>query len=281
MRVLLCGEHGFIGRHLAAQLRAQGHEVRGLAGLDFCDALSPSHWQPLLQGVDAVVNAVGVLRDTRRRPMALVHTRAPIALFQACAEAGVRRVVHISALALADNPTLYAQSKLAAEQALLQLNERGVLDAVVLQPSIVWGRGGASTELFSQLARWPWLLLPAVAGRCRMQPVSVTDLAAVVPQLLLASAQGRGVLACTGPQVLTLVELLAQIRQRRGLRPALCWTLPERITQLSARLGDAVPVTPWGREALALMSQDNCAPCADFARWLGRAPCAVVPELPA
>jgi uncharacterized protein YbjT (DUF2867 family) len=277
MHILWCGDQGFIGQHLAARLRASGHEVRGLAGLDFCQALSPSRWRPALQGVQAVVNAVGVLRDTRRRPMTLVHARAPLALFQACAELGVRRVLHVSALGLTDQATAYAHTKLQAEQALRALTERGALDGVVLQPSVVMGQGGASTQLFLRLARLPWLPLPAAATRCPVQPVAVADLAAVVEHLLQSTGPWPTTLACTGPQ--TLAELIALLRHHNGLAPATCWPLPEAITRLSAHLGDTLPFTPWCSESLALMSQANGADHTPFAQWLGREPMGVLAAL--
>ncbi|PAT30760.1 NAD-dependent epimerase/dehydratase family protein, partial [Vandammella animalimorsus] len=94
--VLLCGANGFIGRHIAQALRRAGWQVRAASrhsspAVDFTQASTPAHWAPLLHGVQAVVNAVGLLRDSRARPMALVHDAAPRALFDACAAHGLRR----------------------------------------------------------------------------------------------------------------------------------------------------------------------------------------------
>ena len=65
----------------------------------FSKALTAEAWLPHLAGIDAVINAVGVLRDSAGRPLQAMHADAPIALFDACAAAGVRRVVQISAWA--------------------------------------------------------------------------------------------------------------------------------------------------------------------------------------
>lgn len=280
MNILLCGATSFIGRHIHQALSQAGHTVRSLhqplngtgRPLRFTEATCPSRWRPWLEGMDAVVNAVGVLRDSRRAPMEVVHSQAPVALFQAAADAGVRRVLHISALGLSDNPRLYARSKLAAEAALLNLNQRGMLDGVVLQPSVVFGPGGASSDLFLQLARFPWLMLPLAAFTCHIQPVAVEELAEAVLKLTHPASTVHGRLPIVGGQALTLSDFVQALRHQQGLRAARHRPLPRALTHLSATLGDCVPFTPWGHDTLALMSHDNTADASAMASVLGRAP---------
>jgi uncharacterized protein YbjT (DUF2867 family) len=280
MNILLCGERGFIGRHVAAALRAQGHQVRGLRqtvngqpqALDFCEATTPARWRPWLDGVDAVVNAVGVLRDTTRRPLSVVHSRAPVALFQACAELGVRRVVHISALGVDASPTAYATTKLAAETALNQLAAQGQLDAAILRPSVVFGAGGASSEMFRNLAKLPVLSMPAPAFTAKIQPVAVQDVAEAIAALLGPQQAWCGTLACVGPQALSTADFIARLRQEMGKSAALRLPLPQVVGQAMARVGDLVPASPWCSETLSLLSQDNMADATAFSQLLGHAP---------
>ncbi|MBN9408694.1 MAG: NAD-dependent epimerase/dehydratase family protein [Burkholderiales bacterium] len=281
MQVLVCGARGFIGRHIVQALEAAGHGVvRGVsraagAGevtVDFVRDLSPETWLPRLAGIDAVVNAVGILRDTPRRPMQAVHADAPTALFEACARSGVRRVIHVSALAIDGNPTAYAQTKLAAEQALLALNDAGRLDGVVLRPSIVFGPGGDSSQLFLNLGRLPWIVLPRAAIRTRVQPVHVYELAEVVARLAGPALDLRGRLECAGPEAVPLAGFIASLRTQLGHRAPRVTALPDGLTQLSARMGDWVPVTPWGTQALSLLTQDNVGDPAAMTQLLGRAP---------
>lgn len=283
MNILLCGASGFIGRHIHAALTAAGHTVvparshpePGSVAVNFNQDTTPAIWLPRLQGVDAVVNAVGVLRDRPLRPMQAVHTDAPKALFEACAQAGVRRVIHVSALGIQGNPTRYALTKLAAEQHLLALNQTGSLDGVVLRPSVVFGRGGASSELFVNLARLPVWLLPQLMYQTRIQPIAVGDLAQVVVQLLTPTHMGQtDVVACVGPEALPLGDFLDVLRAKMGHKPARRLTLPKGLTHLSARMGDVIPISPWCSETLALLSQDNVAPVAQTQTLLGRQPMA-------
>jgi uncharacterized protein YbjT (DUF2867 family) len=285
MNILLCGASGFIGQEMLQALSQAGHQVvrtrsasannpsttPGSVSVDFARDTKAEVWLPRLAGMDAVINVVGVLRDSSARPIQAVHQTTPCALFDACAQAGVRRVIQVSALGVEGNPTRYARTKLAADQHLLGLLAQGQLDAVVLRPSIVFGAQGHSSKLFMMLARSPMLCLPRAVITAKVQPVAVQDLAQAVVQLLGASSDFAGVLPCVGPSPLTLAALIASLRQQRGHGAATVMPLPEAVTRLSVRLGDHVPWAPWCSETLALLAQDNVAPPAAFAHILGRA----------
>jgi len=280
MNILLTGAGGFIGRHLTRALSAAGHRVCAAVSArsaaqradairtDFARDTRPELWRARLVGIDAVINAVGVLRDSRARPMDAVHRDTPIALFDACIEAKVHRIIQISALGIEDNPTRYASTKRAADAHLLALAERGLCTASIVRPSIVFGYGGASSALFMNLARLPVLWLPA--------PVlsAVTDLAAAVTALLHRPAppgtSRSGVIAVTGPQPLRLAAFIASLRQQLGHRRATVLRLPDVLTRISARLGDWVPVSPWCSETLALLAKDNVGEAAVLRDLLGR-----------
>ncbi|MEN9844294.1 MAG: hypothetical protein RLZZ612_2123 [Pseudomonadota bacterium] len=282
MNVLLLGATGFLGRHIAHALHAQGHEVliptlpHG-ERFNLAQMCTPAAWHSQLQsGVgpdlvpDAVINAVGVLRERAGQPMHAVHALAPIALFTACAELGIRRVIQISALGIDGIATPYAQTKREADAALLALVEQGRLDAVVLRPSIVLGEGGASTALFNTLARWPLLVWPRRARQCQVQPLSVQDVAWGCTRLLVDQAEVTGVLAAVGEERASVPDWVALIRALHGHQPATVCTLPDAWAALSARGGDAIPVTPWGRNTWALLAQDNTAEAEAWRRVLGR-----------
>jgi uncharacterized protein YbjT (DUF2867 family) len=288
MHILLCGADGFIGRHLEKALRREGHRVTAavsarsrraahtatdpVAVVDFARDTQAATWLPRLHGIDAVVNAVGVLRDTPARPIDAVHARTPIALFDACADAGVRRVVHIAALGIDDSASRYAETKRAAESHLLALDEDDDLDAVSLRPSIVFGRGGASSALFVALARLPILPLPGRLLDARIQPVSVHDVADAVASLLDRADGVRGIVECGGPESLTVAEFIASLRYQLGLPAARVVRLSDRVAETSARVGDRLPGVPWCSDTLAMLATDNVVRGEGIASVTGRAP---------
>ena len=279
-KVLLCGAHGFIGQALANQLRKQGLEViaasrSGQPAINFAAMQRASDWLPHLQGVDMVINAVGSLRDqpgsNGARLEALHHT-APRALFDACAQTGVRRVSQLSALGVDGNDTDYARTKRAADAHLLELTAQGQLDGLVVRPSIVIGARGASTQLFLNLAKLPVLVLPAVMRERLIQPVTAAELAEAMQQLLLSPA--TGIVELGGPERLSMAAMIASLRQQAGHAAPMLITLPRFATQASARLGDVVASSPWCSASLTLASHDNCCDPAPMEHWLGRKPTA-------
>ena len=93
MRILLTGSSGFIGQHLHTALVAAGHHVIPIArraGVDMNQLLTSDAWLAYLAKVDVVINSVGIITETQAQTFAKLHTRTPIALFQAAQQmAGV------------------------------------------------------------------------------------------------------------------------------------------------------------------------------------------------
>lgn len=300
MRVLLTGATGFIGRAVAEALLARGHElvcaVREPARLDLgtgawralradlAQAPAAGWWLPHLAGVDAVVNAVGVLREQGDQRFDALHARAPVALFEACAAAGVAKVVQISALgADAAAQSAYHRSKRVADDALRALP----LDSAIVQPSLVYGPGGSSAALFNTLAAAPLLALPQRGGMA-VQPVHLEDVVAGVLALLHGQlrkavpvhqdAAGRAeprtrTIAFVGPKALPLREYLARLRAQLGYvrRP---WVigLPTPLFLAGAALAGRVPGSFLDTDTAGMLLRGNAAPAGDFARLLGRPP---------
>ena len=154
MKVLLFGATGFIGRHVAAHLLCEGHGVvaavrdvesatRRFPGIeavrvDLNRMTMPADWTPLLFQIDAVVNCAGILQSGAGQLAHAIHALAPIALFQACEDAGLQRIVHVSAVSAdSDAGTEYAATKKAADDDLRSRN----LQWVLLRPSLVYASG--------------------------------------------------------------------------------------------------------------------------------------------
>ncbi|MFO1268315.1 MAG: SDR family oxidoreductase [Rubrivivax sp.] len=296
MRVLVCGATGFIGRPLTRALLERGHGVVGAArrpqriassggrsseamAADFTRDVSMAAWLPRLAGIDAVVNAVGILRESRGlhgppgahgQRFEELHVRAPMALFDACLAAGVRRVVQLSALGADEEAaSAYHRSKRRADLHLLSLPLP--LTASVVQPSLVYGPGGASAALFETLASLPLLPLPS-GGLQRIQPLHLDDLVeglCVLVEDPTAAPPGR--IAFVGPQALALSEYLAVLREGMQLPPARVLPVPRPLAQATAAIAGWLPGVPLDREALQMLERGNTGAAEPLARLLGRA----------
>lgn len=284
MKVLVCGAKGFIGGNISRALKQAGHEV--IAGvssrhadalpnsvvIDYAKDTTAQAWLPRLDNVDAVINAVGVLRTSSARPIEAVHQHTPIALWDACVQANIKKVIQISALGAETSQTQYARTKRAADHHLMALADSGKISHNILRPSIVFGKGGASSALFMNLARLPFLVLPKPVLRARVQPVSVLNLAEAIVALLGPSFVQQGIISCTGAEPVLMSDFIASLRQQCGRHPASVLPLPDSLSTLSARLGDLIPGVPWCTETMTMLATNNEDSCADFEALIGHTP---------
>ncbi|MBU0654882.1 MAG: NAD-dependent epimerase/dehydratase family protein [Gammaproteobacteria bacterium] len=272
MKILLTGASGFIGRHILRALEQAGHEVVPVSrrhGVDFKHMLTPEDWLPHLKEVEAVINSVGVIAETRGQTFDTLHHRAPAALFRACVMAGVPRVVQISALGADDQAiTPYQLSKKAADDVLRSLP----LEWFVLRPSLVYGEGGKSSAMFRFMASLP--IIPLVGdGRQRIQPVHVSDVVATVLQCLPA-ASARRTLDVVGAYPLTFVDWLQSMRLEAGRKAAVTLPIPFSLIMATAHVGRFV-VPMLHPDNLRMLQHGNTADVQSLANFLGRMPLSV------
>lgn len=257
MRILLLGAGGLIGSAVAARLERDGHAIvavgrgggpaeRRVAAdrwvrLDLRDATAPEAWLPHLAGIDAVVNCAGVLQAGSRDSPARVHRDMPLALWSACESAGVRRVVHISALGIdRGGITDFSRTKRGGDEAL----ESSALEWAILRPSVVVGRAAyGGSALFRGLAALPVLPVPSEAGP--VDVVQLDDVAETVARLLAPGAPSRVTLELAGPDRLAFAEIVAAYRRWLGWHEARTFVAPGWLMGLAHRSGDALAWLGW------------------------------------
>jgi uncharacterized protein YbjT (DUF2867 family) len=293
MRVLLTGANGFIGAHLTAALITAGHQVvaavRKPAALaarfpgietvaaDMNRDTTPEAWRPRLAGVEAVINCAGVLQGGRGQDMAAIHHLAPAALFDACAAAGVRRVIQISAISADDAAgTDYARTKKQADDHLRGLD----LDWVVLRPSLIYGEGAyGGTAMLRALAAFPFVTPLVGRGEQAFRPLHVEDLARTVLVCLTRDDLARRTLEPVGPKVETIAAIVAQYRAWLGRAPARPLHIPLALIRLLCRLGDFLGRGPLTTTSLKQIEYGNVGQETGFIETIGFRPASLAESL--
>uniref|UniRef100_UPI00333F22CC SDR family oxidoreductase n=1 Tax=Castellaniella defragrans TaxID=75697 RepID=UPI00333F22CC len=278
MKVLVCGASGFVGRAIADRLARDGHQVvRGVRrpaspaeiAIDYMADLSAEQWLARLEGIDAVVNAVGILVERGGQTFECLHAQAPIALFAACRQRDVRRVIQISALGADSRETPYFASKCAADDFLLAQ----ALPAHVIRPSLVYGHDGDSASFFRVMASLPIHPLPA-GGRQALRPIHVDDLSGLVSRLLDAGddADHPACIEAVGGTPVSYREMLGLYRKGMGLPAAIPVGIPAWVMRGTAAIGGWIPSSTLTPETWRMLRRGNTADARQTASVLGKAP---------
>lgn len=191
-------------------------------------------------------------------------------------EQGVQHWVQLSALgADPKHSVAFVGSKGRGDEAVCQIGAAHRMRVLLARPSLVYGRGGASCELFIRLARLPIIALPN-GGCFDVQPVHVADVAQGLADLLTSSLPHGTVLNMTGSRSLTLAQYLSILRQTLHRKPAqhlLPIPLPLLHPMLPlAKLFSNGIVSP---DSFTLLQQGSCADSQVFAELLGCPPLSV------
>lgn len=261
--VLVLGGTGFVGAALCEKLverfgggdarivvpsrrpaRAKAIQMLPTVELVAADVHDDAQLTRLLRRCDAVVNLVAILHGNEQA-FDQVHVQLPRRLAQACTTAGVRRVVHVSALgADMQAPSRYLRSKAAGEAALAS----PAIDLTVLRPSVIFGEGDRFLNLFARLQS-VFPVIPLAGVKARFQPVWVEDVALAIVRCLDDRTTIGETLECCGPEVYTLSQLV-RLAGRCAGHPRPVIGLPGPLARLQALMMELLPGDP-------LMSRDN------------------------
>ena len=215
-------------------------------GADIATLTTPAQWRPLLTDIDAVVNASGVLQNGAGDDVAATQRDAIVALVAACAEAGPRRFVQISAPgAVPDAETAFLRTKGEADAALMASD----LDWTILRPGVVLAPSAyGGTSLLRLLAAFP-LVQPIVLADARVQTVAVDDVAEAVLTALTSDTGGRAV-DLVEDNAHTLEAIVGRVRAWQGFAEARAVIrLPRAVGHGVARFADLAGWLGW-RSAL-------------------------------
>ncbi|MFB4202327.1 N-acetyl-alpha-D-glucosaminyl-diphospho-ditrans,octacis-undecaprenol 4-epimerase [wastewater metagenome] len=292
--VCILGGSGFVGRHIANRLantpvrirvittnRERSRHLLPIPNLELVEAdiHDADTLRREISGFDAVINLVGVLNDEpgRGRGFDEVHVRLVRNLVEGARAAGVKRLLHMSALGAApEAPSRYQQTKAEGERIAMEANRAG-FGVTVFRPSVIFGPEDNFLNQFATMLRMaPFLPLPT--PEARFKPVYVGDVAqAFVNCLNDPDTFGERYELC-GPSVYTLRELVSYCAELIGTNKPIIG-LSDRLSRLQARVMERVPGKPYSMDNYLSSQVDNVCSDDGLAR-LGIHPTAVEAVVP-
>ena len=292
MRIVLVGASGFLGEYFLRALTADKHHcivltraavrhgtVGMLPGVELVqtDVYDISALAAEFSGADAVVSMAGILNESGRsgKGFQKAHVELVDGIIKACQQAGVSRLLHVSALNAGKGSSYYLKTKGEAETLLR--NADG-LNTTIFQPSVIFGRGDDFFNRFAGMLRL-MPLMPLACPKARLQPVFAGDVAAVMAASLEDPMTWGKSYELAGPQSFTLKELVTWTAQRLGLRRRIIG-LPGPLSAGMATVMDFVPGKPFSRDNYKSLKTDNTSSQNGFAYFgiYPRAIDTVVPE---
>ena len=285
--VTVFGAGGFLGRYVAQSLLKTGVRIRA-AERDprrawFLKPLGPlGQFQAVradvtdkasvaaaVQGADAVINLVGILKG----PFHSIHVDGARNVAGAAAAAGVPALVHVSAIgADPEAESRYGRTKGEGEVAV----RAAFPAATIIRPSIAFGQEDNFVNRFANMARF-MPILPVIRPAWKLQPVHAADLGKAIALAALDPQNHAGrTYELGGPNVMTMAELNKWICDTTGRHRPLA-LLPDPVGKAIARLTGWLPMAPITWDQWLMMSRDNVASGPGFAAFgLHPAPLAAV-----
>ena len=301
--IAVTGGTGFVGRHVIARLNAEGYRVRALTRsvdkakrvldvtaiddgrielaegtLDDPDAL-----RHLVNGCDACIHLVGIIRETKNQIFEKVHVDGTRAIVESCRQYNpTMRYVHMSALGVGpDKRAGYRDTKHRAGQIV----QKSGLRWTIIKPGLIHGHDGEFTQMAVEWVRGkapPYLFLPYFSrwkadGFGFEAPVVAPVYVEDVAKLFVSSLSNEGAIESTyelsGSQRLAFPEMLKvyakHLTPAPKDRPAI--GLPWSVAAFQARIAKFVGLgglLPFD-EGMAIMGgrdsvSDNALVVSDF-----------------
>jgi len=276
--ILVTGGTGFVGSRIVARLASEGAKVRVLArsradvpGADLVqgDVRDLSAVVQAARGCDAIIHLVGIIREMGDATFRRAHVDGTRTVIQACHEAGVSRLLHMSALGARPGArSKYHRTKWEAEE----LVRGSGLAATIFRPSVIFGpRSGFITEIRKLLHQGPVILIVG-SGMSLLQPVWIDDVASCFLSALSKPGTSGQSYELGGPEALGFEQLVDLVAEADGVTKPKIHLPPRLIGPAAAVLGRIWSRFPITSDQLAMLLEDSVCDITAMVQTFGIEP---------
>ncbi len=269
--VTIFGGSGFLGRYVVKQLSDAGYRIKivslnpyqgrylkpagttGQINIVYGNIRNVQSVKANVKGSDIVINLVGILHSRGKKGFSSTHARGAEYLAKACAEEGVERLVHVSALGI-DKPSgsRYARSKLNGEKAILNAYS----NATILRPSIIFGQEDNFFNKFAFMTRYLPFLPLIGGGKTLFQPIYVDDVATAIIRCLQSPATQGHIYELGGPTIYSFKQLMQLVLRYTG-KKRLLLPIPYVFASLISVLMSVMSQPPLSHDQVKLLKVNN------------------------
>jgi uncharacterized protein YbjT (DUF2867 family) len=280
MKVLVTGSTGFVGNGIVSKLAEDGHHAiclvrpgserkmkvvqhaRERVTLVPGDLFDHDSLERAMEGCDAVIHLVGIIREQPGKGVTFsrIHVTGTKNVLEAAKKAGVRRLVHMSALGSRAGATSpYHQTKYDAEQLVMGSG----IPYTIFRPSVIFGPDDEFVNMLADIVRLP--VTPVIGdGSFLLQPVSRQTVADVFSQALTLESATYQIFEVGGPQPLSYAQILEAIGKALGKQRVNKVHIPLAVMKPVIRMMEGFSFFPITNTQLTMLLEGNT--CEDTER---------------
>jgi uncharacterized protein YbjT (DUF2867 family) len=219
-KICIIGGTGFVGSALVNRLSKLKHQVKIFSrrpernrhlkllpgvSLSTIDYFAPKVLERHFDGMDVVINLVGILNPKNKDSFNKVHVELSRRIVEAASAVKVKRLLHMSALNAGNQASKYLVTKGQGQQIAHQCQN---VDVTIFCPSIIYGANDHFFNMFANFLNLPGPF-PVIGAKARFSPIYVEDVVdAFINSIDQPKTFGKSYALC-GPKEYSLFDLVS------------------------------------------------------------------------
>ena len=213
-RIVVAGASGFVGKNLRSFLHENKLNVLAISRKNFrkypsevkiiSTNLSDPKLQSKLKNYDALINLIGIGRQTPKSTFEEINLNLTKDVIETCKNTGIKKIIFISGLGVSrSNKSDYFVSKYKAEREIINSG----LDYTIFRASYIIGKTDYLTKALSKQMKKGVVIIPG-SGKYRLQPISVADVAKIILEAINEKKFSKKILDLVGPQKMSFEDFV-------------------------------------------------------------------------